>query len=170
MNNYLEQILNNTKDLILKDIDLTEKEEILNGYKKYLIIHYAETFEEIEEKDAAVKVFSDVEIKNWINSSKEEKERLLIEDKSLDNLRYLSSVAQKYAISRLTKEMNQEEYIPEISEEKANELIIQMESESKLVRPFNQNIASTLLSEGTVDAMYSAKLTDNMSFRTSHLK
>ena len=170
MYNYLEQIFNNTKDIILKDFDVVEQQEVIDGYKKYLDVHYKETFDEIDEKEEAVKIFSDVEKNNWINSKKDEKQRLLIEDKVLDKVRNLSALAQKYAVNRLECELNNQEYVSTISEDDVNNYINQMEELVELVRPFNVNIAKELLSEASVDFMYGANLTNNTSLRVGRMR
>ena len=57
-----------------------------------------------------------------------------------------------------------------ISEDESNEYIKKMKELSLNVKDFNKSLAQSLLSEGIIDYMYAAKMTDNMSFRNSHYR
>ena len=160
MEDFINYMYDNTIEFILKDFNNEEINEIKEGYLKYLKLHYEDTIDG-KQLDKAKKVFPNIEISNFKNLKKEEKKRLLLDDNALEKIKYFSHYANTYAQYR----MDNDKCI--ISEEQANNFIVQMGNECKKVRSFNKSLAENLLSESIVDFQYAAGLTDNMSLRSA---
>ena len=159
MKELIDELFNSNIDIILKDFNEDEIDEVKNGYLIYLNNQYLEIDEDEVDLDELLKLFIEVEQKNWANKSKQEKQILLLKDSALDKLKYMSGNAQDYAIQRLNNDnLN-------ITKEQADTLINQIKEQEKLVRDFNISSAKKLVSEGILDLLYAAKLTNNTSLR-----
>ena len=160
MEDFIKYLFDSTIDVVLKDFSNDEIDEVKKNYLEYLKLHYKGTIDE-DQIEKAKQVFPGIEINNFKNLKKEEKQRLLLEDEALERLEYFSHYANTYALYRMDNDKCA------ISEEQANNYLVQMGKEFKKVRSFNKHIAENLLSESIVDFQYAAGLTNNMSLRSA---
>ncbi len=162
-------IYNNCLETFLTGID-SNREELSVAYKKYLVEMYAETIDETDDINQTIAIFSSIEKKRWSSKSVNEKISMVVNDDALNRLREISSIAQKHAERKLGHLLHGSNYIPTLSEEEKDRYVKEMVELSSKVLPQNQNIATMLLSEGSIDFDYATNLTDDMSLRVSHLK
>lgn len=169
-NQFFSMIYNGTIKTLISDFSEKEIPEVLQSYQLYIIENYSNVLEPTDNVEKVAKLFIEIENKKWKNKTKEEKQILIMKDPALENLRYLSGIAQKYAQNRLGNELSSGTFIAELSEEQAQNYIKNLEEYTSQVKPYNSLIAQTYLSEGIIDFLYASKLSDNMSLRVGRLK
>lgn len=167
---FLENLYNGTINTFLQGFSDTEKQELLSSYKQYIIDNYTNVLEPDDDVNKVTQLFIDIENKKWLKKTQEEKKIIVVRDQSLDHLQYLSQTAFKYAQVRLGKELTGNSFIPEITEEQAKKYLKEMEECIEKIQPHNLKIARTYLSEGSIDFLYAANLTNNMSLRVGRMK
>ena len=135
------------------------------GYLNYLNDKYKDEF----YSSISTEKIIDLEMSLWKDKNSDYRLSYLIKDEFFTKLSYLSQVGLKYAMKRLSAEKLNALYEPEITEEYAQNNIHLMEQYYENVKPFNKIIAQTYLSEGSVDYIYAAGLTDNKSLRVGRM-
>jgi len=159
----IDIIFYNTVSIIIGE--LGKEKKYIEAYKKYLKEHYEEVLHDLIEqlgeeiiKDA-VEIYIDSEKRFWSAFNAEGMLSILEEDLAYEQVRLLSELAFSQAIecnetnTFLDDEKEYERQIEEI-----NKWI-------KDVKYFNENRASTLLSEAILDIEYAFNKTKYMSLR-----
>lgn len=171
MENFINSLYLNNIEIVLKDFTNEEYEDIKKAYYSYLTDSYSDIIKKSNKSiDEMIRIFSEVERKDWEKESKESKQRILLKDQAFENLGYLSDNALKHAMERLKCEIKNIDYNPKITKEQAYNYIKMMEEEASKVKAYNFNIAKTYLSEGTVDYLYASGISDNYSLRVGRMK
>lgn len=166
---FLEELYNKTINTLLIGFDQEEYPEIMSSYKKYLINNYKNVLEPEDDIQKVIDLFIEIENKKWSTKSKKEKQIFIIHDESLENLKRLSELAEKYAKKRLGNEIDKSIFEVELTEVQVKDYIKKLEEYSNSVKVFNKEIALSYLSEGTLDFLYAAKLSDVKSLRINRI-
>ena len=161
MNDLEQAIYDNLINIILKDFNENEIEEVKEGYKNYLISVYRDLYDLDNNKEKLKKHFIKTEIMRWEDKSKNLKQRSLLKDEYFAKLYDISQMAYKYANYRKTGQINE----INITKEQADQYIYLMNEYLEKVRDFNKEVAIEYLSEGSTDFYYALGLIEEKSFR-----
>lgn len=159
MNDLIKSIYDATIDVIIKDFEQDERDEVISAYRDYLVDMYSD----FKKSDGTRKFLIMVETNRWSKMNKIDKQRFLLRDAALDTIESISSLAFESAKARLDGEH------VNLTKEQADDYIKKMKESFAKIRPFNSNVAQMSLSESSVDFAYACNLTDDMSFRISHI-
>lgn len=160
----IRYIYNETIVDVLNGFNEFEHEEVRNAYKTYLINNY-DSIKSSKNLEKLKAFYLKLEKARWNSKTKEDKQRLLIEDDYLNRLGYLSDVALQYAKLRLNDEQDK----IDINVEQVRKFIEEMSVCANMVKDFNKSIATIYLSEGSMDFNYAVGLTDNTSLRVGRM-
>ncbi|MDE6285273.1 MAG: hypothetical protein K2M17_05960 [Bacilli bacterium] len=159
---FINQLYTNTIEEFLKNVT-TSRDELAEAYKSYLFQTY-ESLEVAPEKyDATLEVLSKTLVSQWGILPENHKMQELLKDEAMQDIRELSYKGLEYARLKISEKQI-------LSTELANQAIQQLESVVDKVKPYNQNLAKELISEGILDYMYAAGLSENTSLRLGHIK
>lgn len=161
MNDLEQAIYESLINIVLKDFNDSEVEEIKEEYKNYLISVYRDLYNLDNDKEKLKKSFIRTEIMRWKGKSKNYKQRSLLKDEYFAKLVDISQMAYKYATYRKTGKVDQ----VDITKNQADKYIYLMNEYLEKVRDFNKTEAIQLLSEGSTDFYYALGLIEEKSFR-----
>lgn len=158
--NIIKEIYKNTINTILYNIPEYLKQEFANSYFKYLVDIYLD--DDLEESD--IVIFTELEISKWKLASLDLKLSEILEDKSYDTIKSVSSNGNELAKRRLNDNSNNK---PVIDLNAALNNVKLLEENLPNVREFNSQRAKQLVSEGIMDFYYASGQTNNTSLRNS---
>lgn len=161
MEGFLNEILEQTKEELLRNVDETYHQELLSEYKSYLKKVFKGLRVKDEYYDSALK--EEVSINNDLlkKYSSDDKLSLYLGDKAYEKLNALSYKAYQLGLKRANN--NKVSDGSEISKYKE-----QMKTFLRDVREFNKLRAREVYNEGLLDFDYASGSTDIYSMRLSH--
>ena len=151
---------------ILVGINEEDKEEIKNGYFKYLYNLYADKDINETNYNNMLVAITEIEKNKWQSRSVEDRLYYFKKDNSFEIITSLSKKAYELASLRRATDSP-----IVIKKKEADEYINRLTSELAGVLEFNKEEAKRLVSESVVDFIYaSGGDEDTTSFRIGHLK
>lgn len=156
--NVIDEVIKNTKQVIIKDIDTESIDIILDGYRKYLENNYKNVLVNSDSDEKKIRIISQIETENFNTMSANSKKYKLIRDENLEKLTSLSLSGKSYALNKI--EENEK-----ISAEFANKRISEMQELFDNLYEYSKENANWLLSEGIMDYLFASDQTENRSIR-----
>ncbi len=161
----IKVVYDNIIDIILNDIEQSDKEEIAKNYLEYLYSIYSK--QEINDSnfDSMIKTIINIEKLKWNSRDMNSKLYYLKKDDSFD---IISSISKK-AYSLALKKLQDKSFL--INKQEADNDINTMIKALDNVQSFNKEEAKRLVSEGILDLKFISDGNENIkSFRIGHLK
>ena len=161
MDKFINELFENLKEELIKDVDEKYRQRLEEGYKKYLTNIYSRVTIMDNTYDEFLK--SEIEDNKKVLSeySDQFKLALYITDDNYEGLDSLSLVGYNLALDKLKNNVTSDE-------KQISKNIELMEEYLKKVEPFNILRAYRIYSEGLLDYDYASGKSDSMSFRLSH--
>ena len=154
MKDFIEKMYNNTINIVLRDFDDNEKQEISQNYYNYLNNIYTELLKDNDyDINELYEMMLNLEKEKWSELQKQEKQVILIEDKNYKEILQISEISKNLVMDRLN-------YAKIINEDEANKYINAMNELLKDVKLFNLENASILVNDAIIDFMFAANLSD----------
>ena len=158
----IDEIYEKTIDIVLNGIEAEYINEIKEGYKEYLNRIYSNiTFKNNNANSA--NIWLNFEKKVFLNKNSKTKKQMLIKDRNYEEIEQISFEGKKYAIEKMHKNIDMNEY-------DAENYIKLLQEKLKNVRDFNYDRALNLVSEGILDFLYSCGKTDCQSLRIYNIR
>ena len=170
MNEIINVLYKNNIELILKDFDENDQSEIKKEYLDYLTLHYSRLVNEEYNSSDIIDVIDNMEKDLWLKKKKIEKQRILLKDEKLDKMGEISNIGYENALKKLECLKNNIEYKNNLNKVEVELYIDNLTKLSNEVRDFNKEIADRYLSEGILDLLFAANMSENTSFRIGNIK
>jgi len=168
LDKLVDGIYNNCIETIISKLD-SYQEQARIEYRNYLYRAY-KLVQINNNLEIMIDICSDMELGKWNRATSDSILSGIIEDQNLNNIMQISSIAYKHAQRKMVAVLNNQEYIPELTEEQVKRYIEEMEKYKEQVYPFNTTRAEMFLSEGILDLKYSVNLIEETSLRVGRLR
>ncbi len=155
----INKILKELLPIFLENIEESNKDKISNLYKEYFVRKYDSLFSGISSDTDIEKLLSILknrELNEWKNLNEDSKMSIIVEDKNLQELYFLSHKAFSLAQNKLYNEEL-------ISGKEAEELRTNLLNKYELVSTYNKDRAKMELSEALLDVDYASGVNENIN-------
>lgn len=160
----INQIYTNVINIVIKDIDEKDKEEVSSNYLKYLYSLYSDKKFNEEDYEKVLGVLIDIEKSRWLNREKNAKLYYLKKDECFDIINEISKKSYALAIKCLN------DGVATISKEEADQDIEKLRNCLDRVEEYNKDAAKELVSESMLDLEYASGMVDITSLRLGHMR
>lgn len=161
MEQFIEDLYNNTREALLKDVPDEEIEKLSAGYRE----HLKAVYEGLAIVDGKYKKALESETNEYLRKLESlasiSRLALYVRDENMSELCRLAGEALELAIHR-------DENAGKLDEKEIEGRMKRMQELYDEVEWFNKLAAKTALSEGTIEYRYALGKTDMMSMRLSH--